>query len=392
LIYTNVNLDGNIVDIKIEDGFVVDIQENIDSIEKIDCNGSYVLPKFVDLNVNVYENSLNSKTLQMISNEAKKGGIGHIVINPTSKPAIDNEIVLEFINSYSHQNDSIKLECSFNTIQEDGNLSNIAIMLKKGAIAPYMNTSTNNNKISKIAQYLQMNNKTLFCRAYDESLNSSGVINDGEVSSKLGLAGISELGEVLHVTKMIEIAKEFDISILFKSIASPRSIELIQKAKDDGLSVFCEVSINHLLFSDKECEDFNTLAKIDPPLVSSKNQEKLLEYLKLGYIDVLTSAHTPFSAVNKEVAFFDAAYGSESIQDIINIYYTKLVKSGIITLERLVEMCVVNPLKMIGQDCTDIKVGSKANFILLDTSSSYNISNTHSLFFNHEMSSQIKTF
>ena len=351
MVYKNSRLlNGDIVDIEVKDGVITKIAKNIDLNESIDLNGSYIIPKLVDLNVRLKDGVLNAKNIKEVAKNAQKGGVGHIVIQPDSNPAIDNEVVLEFTQNTIKDIDDVQIDIAINSLKEDLSLSNIAILLKKGSVAPYMSTIAKNNIAMKIAEYVKMYKTTLFVKAEDNSLKSQGVMFEGDISSKLGLAGIPELSEVVHVSRMIEIAKYYNISILFKSIASPRSLDMIQKAKEEGIDVKAEVSLHHLLKSDKACEGFNTIAKIDPPLVEESLRDELLKDLKEGKIDILTVLHQPSSPVNKEVAFFDASYGSSAMSDALALYYTKLVKSGIIDFKQLIKLCVKNPLRVLNKD------------------------------------------
>lgn len=376
-------------DIRIEDGVVVEIGQNLECSEIIDAKGAYFMPLLVDTNIRLQDSTLNAKNIKTISNEALLGGVGHVVLNPDSTPAIDNEIVLEFAQNALHDLGGAKVDLMLNTLKEDMSLSNIAIMLKKGVVAPYMSTIAKNNIAIKIAEYAKMYGVTLYCKAEDNSLINNGVMLDGDVSSKLGLAGIPDLSEVLHVSRMIEIARHFDIKILFKSIASPRSISLIQKAKEDGVNVCCEVSIHHLLKSAQECVNFNTTAKLDPPLASSSDILQLQDALKNSKIDCLTTLHQPSSPVNKEVAFYDAAYGCEALGDALPLYYTKLVKSGMISMSKLIELTVKNPAMSFGLEAGEIKVGQKANAVLFNPNSSKVIDNKQSLYNNEELSGEV---
>jgi dihydroorotase len=354
------------VDVCIENGIITQIGSNLNGEEIIDAKGLYFMPLLVDTNIRVQDSALNAKNIKAISDEALSGGVGHIVLNPNSTPAIDNEIVLEFAQNGLHDLSGAKVDLMINALREDATLSNIAILLKRGAVVPYMSTIAKNDLAIKIAQYCQMYDVTLFCKAEDNSLISSGVMLEGDISSKLGLAGIPDLSEVLHVSRMIEIARHFKIKILFKSIASPRSIYLIDKAKEDGVNVTCEVSIHHLLNSDEACKNFNTTAKLNPPLASQSDRAELMEALKNSQIDILTTLHQPSSPVNKEVAFYDAAYGCEGLKNAMSLYYTKLVKSGIVSMKELVRLCVKNPSDAIKEECGEIKVGQKANAMLFD--------------------------
>jgi len=376
-------------DIRIEDGFITEIGLALTCRDIIDAKGAYFMPLLLDLNIRLQDSSLNSKNIKKISQEALSGGIGELVLNADSSPAIDSEIVLEFAQNGLHNLDGAKVDLMLNTLKEDATLSNIAILLKSGAIAPYMSTIAKNDVVIKIAEYCQMYDVTLFCKAEDNSLVNSGVMLAGELSSKLGLAGIPDLSEVLHVSRMIEIARHFKIKILFKSIASPRSINLITQAKKDGVDVKCEVSIHHLINSDEACENFNTTAKLDPPLASKSDILELQDALKNNQIDTLTTLHQPSSPVNKEVAFFDAAYGCEALSEALPLYYTKLVKSGIINMSKLLKLTAQNPSKSIKKNYGEIAVGNKVNAMLFDASMTKKVSNKQSLYDTHNLDGKV---
>ena len=377
------------VDVRVEEGVITEIGSNLQGTDSIDAQGSYLLPSLVDVNVRLQDSTLNSNNIKNISDEAIRGGVGHIALNADSNPAIDNEIVLEFAQNSLDSLNGAKVDVMLNTLQEDATLSNIAILLKRGAIAPYMSTIAKNDVAIKIAEYVQMYGVTLFCKAEDNSLIKSGVMLDGDVSSRLGLAGIPDLSEVLHVSRMIEIARHFKIKILFKAVASPRSIYLINQAKKDGVEVSCEVSIHHLVSSDESCENFNTTAKLDPPLSSINDVALLQKALKNSQIDCLTTLHQPSSPVNKEVAFFDAAYGCESISEALSLYYSKLVKTDMISMQDLLKLTVQNPAKSLGLDLGEIKVGSTLNAVLFNKEETLFINNSQSLYNSEELSGRV---
>jgi len=368
------------LDVRIEDGLITEIAQSLTCSDIIDANGAYFMPLLVDLNVRLQNSILNSENIKNISKQALSGGVGKLVLNADSTPPIDSEIVLEYAQNGLHNLEGANVELMLNSLKEDSTLSNIAILLKSGAISPYMSTIAKNDVVIKIAEYCQMYDVTLFCKAEDNSLIHSGVMLDGDMSSKLGLAGIPDLSEVLHVSRMIEIARHFKIKILFKSIASPRSISLITQAKKDGVDVKCEVSIHHLVNSDEACENFNTTAKLDPPLASKNDMKLLQDALKNNQIDMLTTLHQPSSPVNKEVAFFDAAYGCESLSEAQALYYTKLVKSNIISMSDLVKLTAKNTANSIKKDYGEIVVGQRVNAMLFSLHVERKIENSQSLY------------
>lgn len=377
------------VDVRVEDGLISEIGENLIAEDVLDAKGAYLLPSLVDTNVRLLDSTLNAKNIKAISDEAMRGGVGHIVLNADSNPSIDTEVVLEFAQHGVASAKGAKVDLMLNTLKEDSTLSNIAILLKKGVVAPYMSTIAKNDIAIKIAQYVQMYKVTLFCKAEDNSLINAGVMLDGDVSSKLGLAGIPELSEVLHVSRMIEIARHFNIKILFKAIASPRSVALIAMAKKEGVEVSCEVSIHHLVMCDEACEDFNTMAKLNPPLASRADMLHLQIALKNGDIDVLTTLHQPNSPVNKEVAFYDAAYGCEGLSSALSLYYTKLVKTSLISMSDLVRLACQNPAKSINKKAGVIEVGEKAKLVLFDIQEQKIVESGSSLYVNESLSGKV---
>ncbi len=372
-------------DVLIENGKIVAVGEGLTSDAVIDAKGAYLLPGLVDTNVRLKDAHLNASTLEKVATEAQKGGVTRLVLAPDCTPSINDTIVLEFVQAHQKRESRVDLMSMIATVDEDERLSNIAILLKNGAKAPYMTTKVSNNTACRIAEYVKMHKSTLFCKAQDTSLSSVGVMVEGAVATSLGLVGIPPFGEVVHVARMIEIARKYDISIVFKSIASPRSIELITKAKEEGVKVACEVSLHHLMQCDEACHDFNTTAKLNPPLAEKEAMSALQDALKAGKIDSLTLLHEPNSPVNKEVAFAEAAYGCEALADGYPLYYTKLVKSGMISLPELIRLAVQNPAESIGQRAGVIAAGQEADLVLFDPTRSAVVQNTHSLYDNETL-------
>ncbi len=374
-------------DVEIQGGLITEIASTIEGDEALDAKGAYLLPGLIDLNVSLADGQLNASKLQALSKAAVKGGVSTLVLNPDSEPAINNEIVLEFV--LEGKQAGAKIESAICATQEDKALSNIAILLKKGAVAPALSSAVDSNLIRRVFEYMKMYAGTVFCTAEDKALNGNGVMFEGKVSASLGLPGISVLGEIIHVSKMIEIARYFDVQVLFKGLFTRRSIEMIKAAKKEGLKVFSEISIHHLALDDRACDSFNTYAKIFPPLADEKGKESLRESLRNGEIDILTSLHAPQSKVNKEVAFYDAAYGTEAIEEILPLYYTKLVKSGLIDLSELSRMVSLTPAQMIKKNAGLIEVGQAADLVLFDPKGTTRVDNVQSLYANEELSGKI---
>jgi dihydroorotase len=376
-------------DVRIEAGLITQIGDNLTDDEVIGASGCYLLPGLVDTNVRLKDSQLSGKNLESLSRHALEGGVTTVVLASDSYPRIDNEITLEFVQQHRQLSHGATIETTLSALSESGALSNIAIMLKRGSLAVHTSTLTDYNLLSRIAQYLKMAKKPLFYKAEDKSLFESGVMSDGAVATRLGLPGISPLSEVVHIASMIEIARHFEIAIVFKSVTEPRSVELIAQAVREGVNVQCEVSLHHLLHNDETCAGFDSDAKINPPLVNADKQRFLIDALKEGKIDSLTALHQPNSDVHKDITFFDASYGTTSIAEYLPLCYTHLVKSGLVSMSRLMDLASHSPAAQIGLSGGMIEVGCKADLVLFDPAASTPVLHHHSLYKNQILEGKV---
>ena len=376
-------------DIRIEKGVVTEIGTNLSGDEIVAAQGCYVLPGLVDTNVRLKDGQLNRTNLEKLSRRALRGGVSTVVLASDTSPRIDNEITLEFVQQHRYLPEGATIESTVSALMDSGALSNIAIMLKKGSVAVHASALDDYNLITRIAQYLKMSGKPFFYKAEDKSLFESGVMADGAVASHLGLPGISEMSEVVHVASMIEVARHFGIRIVFKSVTEPRTIQLITAAAREGVAVEAEVSLHHLIKNDAACMGFDTDAKINPPLVSENKRLALIESLQKGEIASLTSLHQPNSDVHKDITFYDAAFGTTAIEEYLPLAYTYLVKGGIIGMQRLVELASLAPAAQAGMESGKIEVGKTTDLIVFDPSGATAVPHHHSLYKNETLAGKV---
>lgn len=356
-------------DVRVENGVIVQISSQIEdkSAKIVDGANRWLLPAIVDLNVRLKNDSLSEDNIQLLSKDAARGGVGTALIMPDFTPRLDNETLLELLNA---KLSSLKVNLFLAaplTTRESGILNNLATLIQNGAKAIQTNSSVNANLIRRGLQYALMKNVPFVCNCYEPNLDDAGVMNEGEISFKLGLPGISKIAEITEVAKMVEVAQYYKAHVLLQSLSTKRSIELCTEAKQRGAHVKAEVSIHHLCKTDVCCDGFNTAAKIKPPLREEKTRQDLLNALQLGQIDLLTSAHQPRSIVYKDVAFERASFGIHAICDLLPLAFTYLVKSGLIGIERLMELLSYNPAQTIGLNSKGkIAVGMDADMILFD--------------------------
>jgi dihydroorotase len=392
LIYNAIicDTDGNRrEDVRIENGVITQIGSNLTDDECIDGEGCYLMPGLVDTNVRLKDLQLSGKNIESLSREALSGGVSTVVLSGEMIGRVDNEITLQFVQKHQLHKHGAKIECAISALTEEANLSNIAILLKKGGKALYTKTISDYNLIMRMAQYLKMAGKPLFYHAQDQSLSQSGVMSDGEVATSLGLPGIPSIAEVVHVASMIEIARTYGIKIIFKSVTEPRTIELIAQARHEGIDVECEVALHHLVRSDESCRGFDTDAKINPPLVCEEKRLVLIDALQKGNIHALSALHQPNSDVHKDITFYDANYGTTSIGEYLSLSYTYLVKSGLIDMATLSRLTSHAPAMHSGIAAPKIAVGEQANMILFDPNKSLEVAHHHSLYKKERLSGRV---
>lgn len=379
--------------VKIENGIIVSVESNgLPRLAKgksrndesvLDLKDALIAPQFIDLNVFPKNKSLSRNSILSLEKKAKCGGVGFIALNSATNPAIDNEMAMEFVKNISTEVAILPL-ISSNVVdlggesinkKGDSKICDITILNALGGVGINIDSARDANTIDKVAKYAKMLDIPLFINAND---NLGGMINCGELSAKLGIPARSPLSEIKEVAKMLEVAIFYDINAVFSAISEIRSLELINQAKKHNPRIFAEVSIHHLILDDSACENYNTSAKINPPLKDKRTRDKLLESLQNGNIDILTSLQCAHFNSKKELPFGDAEYGIDGIAYYFALLYSNLVKTKIISLERLFEICAENPAKILKLNCGKIEQGKEARLMAVDLEASVAIEDAFS--------------
>jgi dihydroorotase len=381
------------VDVLIEGNKIVKISSAMDvsEAEIIDANGNYLLPGIIDLNIQIKDNVLNQKNLQQLKESARKAGVTMMALRPTFTPQVEHETFLEFLNT--------NLKDSYPTIiptikaTKNGNenrLNDISTLIKNGASAICENSFINGNLIRRALQYSNMKERPFFCTCTNPDLNDNGVMNEGNVSSLLGLPGISKISQISEVAKVVAMAEYYEAHVLLQGISTEKSLNIIFEAKKSNKNIYAETSIHHLVLNDESCDDFNTYAKIAPPLSDESERVKLVGALKDGKIDTISSAHSPKSIVYKDVAFYEAEYGVDAIEDFLSLCYTFLVKPKVIPFELLSKKISLIPANVLGlSNIGEIKDGYEADLILFDKNKKRVVEDVKSLYFGKTLYGEI---
>ncbi|HEC1238233.1 TPA: amidohydrolase family protein [Campylobacter upsaliensis] len=339
-------------DLEISQGLIQKIGENLQGEEIFDAKGLTLLPSFIDLCVYLKNDKFSLNHLDLLEKECLKGGVSTILLRDVMD--FDEETFILFLQNLSHRTLQI-----FSSVKVKEPLKNIASMINQGAVALELESKLNANILKIAMQYALMKKVPIFAKCLNEDFDDNGVMNDCLLSSKLGLIGMSEVAESSEVAKLKEIAAFYQSEVIYDCLSLARSLKI---ATDETILI----SIHHLIKNENACENFNTAAKIKPPLRSEEDRAFLQNALKKGKIRFLSAMHCPKSSNLKDLAFDEAAFGIHSICEYISLCYSFLVQNDFISWEKLCEATSLNPAKFLKLNSGEIKEGKEANLILFD--------------------------
>jgi len=380
-----------VCDVLIQDENIIKISKQIEEkgAKVIDAAGLYLLPGIIDLNVRLKDDVLSKSHINRLKTKAKKSGVTTFTLMPDFTPTVESDT---FMGLLEHKlDDAMRLSLKGLQTKDQNKLNNISILLSSGATVIQENSHINGNLLRRILQYALMQKVPFFCLCDNPDLNDNGVMHEGVTSAKLGLAGISKVSEISEVAKVAAMAEYYGAKTLFQSLSTAASLDIVSRAKCTNPDIYAEVSIFHLILNDTACGDFNTLAKLMPPLRNEEERIKLVEALKEGKIDILTSLHAAKSFNSKDVPFNDAAYGIDSLEEYLSLCYTYLVKEGIIDMQKLSALTSEKPAEILNLDKVGkIEEGYIADLVLFNPHAISINNDKNSLLFGMEIFGEVK--
>ena len=338
--------------------------------EVIDIKDNILIPGIVDMKAFVgepgYEYKENFRTL---SNAALAGGVTSIVTMPNTKPLIDNVSMVDFIIRRGRDKSSVNLyPCATLTRELSGNqMTEFGLLSAKGIIGftDVVKTVQNTETMSKIMNYAADLGVLIMQHAEDLELSKNGCINEGEVSTRLGLEGISYIAEKIILERDLSLLNEFPCRYHVNQISSKESLEVIKQNKEIGKKFTVGVSINNLSLNENDIGDFKTFLKLSPPLRSEDDRIALVNGVKSGLIDVIVSDHTPEDEESKRLPFVQAATGSIGVETLLSLAL-EMYHNESLPLKRIIETLTMNPAKILKINKGSLKVGNDADICIFD--------------------------
>ena len=343
---------------------------NIPSREKyIDLKGNYIIPGIVDMRVFIGEPGFEYKeNFRTLSTAALSGGVTSVVSMPNTDPVIDNVSIVDFLKRRGRDKSKINIypTASLTKNLEGTNMTEFGLLQKKGIIAftDGIKSVQNSRLMSRIMKSAYDLNSLVIQHAEDEELAKDGLVNDGIISTKLGLQGISELAEKIIIERDLTLLEDFNCRYHISQISSKKSIDAIKKRKE-FVNFTCGVSINNLSLNENDIGDFKTFLKLSPPLRTEEDRLSLVKAINADLIDVIVSDHKPEDEEQKRLTFAQAATGASGIETLLSLSL-ELFHNGTVKLNKIIKALTCNPAKILKIEKGNLSIGNDADFCIVD--------------------------
>lgn len=369
----SVELDG-VVDVLIEGDKIVRVAENIEveGAEVRDLSGKYLVPGLVDMHVHLREPGFEHKEdIASGTRAAAKGGFTGVCAMPNTNPVADNGVVISYMIARAAEVGKCRVYPSgaMSKGLKGEIISEMGDMVARGAVA-----FTDDGRgiqeagmMRRVMDYGKMFGKVFMSHCQDESLVGAGQVNEGVVSTRLGLLGWPAQGEELQIARDIMMCELTGCPLHIQHISTAVGLDMVRAAKEKGLPVTCEVTPHHLFLSEDDIDStYNTSLKVNPPLRTQEDREALIEGVKDGSIDAIVTDHAPHAEWEKAHEFEYAPFGMTGLETSLALVLTNLVKPGAIDYSEMVELMAIAPREILGLEPVKIAEGSVADITVFD--------------------------
>ena len=355
--------NGSKQDILISEGKIKKIGSSISvkNAKTISVKNLHVSVGWFDSSVSFGEPGYEEReTLLNGADVAAKSGFTDLLLNPSTNPVLDNQTDISFIKSKS-----LNSSCNIHPIgaltlsSESKDLAELYDMKNSGAVGFYdfKKPILNSNLLKTALLYSQSFNSVIMSYPQDNSVAKGGLINEGTISVNYGIKGIPNFAEEIQIARDLHVLEYTGGKLHIPTISTKKSLELIKKAKSKGLNVTCSVAVHNLIFNDKKLKDFDTRFKVLPPLREEKDRVALVNGVKTGLIDMVTSDHLPIDLENKKTDIENAKYGTIGLESIFGSLLS------LFDLNQTIEI-LTRGREIFNIEKPEFEVGSKASLSL----------------------------
>jgi len=356
-------------DILIEGCKVVRIAKKIDKkADLIDAKGMLVLPGLIDMHCHLREPGReDEETIYTGSLSAVSGGFTTICCMPNTSPPLDNKVAIRFVMDRARDAFCEVLPIGAITIGREGKeLAPYGEMAEEGAVAfsDDGDCVMDSLVMRRALEYTKLYKRPIISHSEDKNLSRNGVMNEGAVSTKMGLAGIPSEAETVMVHRDISLSKMTGGLLHLAHLSVAESVEMVRDAKKSLKNLTCEVAIHHLFLTEEDVKGYNTNAKVSPPLRTKRDIGALIKGLKDGTIDCIVTDHAPHTEEEKAAGFEDAPFGMIGFETALSLA-VELQQKGL-TLMEIISFFTTGPARIlsIGRGCID--EGRQADMVIFD--------------------------
>ena len=363
------------------DGLIADLGGAVtrDSVpadaEIIDCAGDMVAPGLIDMRAFVGEpGAEHRETMASASAAAAAGGVTTMVAMPDTHPVVDDPAVVDFIKRRARDTSRVRVlpSAAITKGLHGKEIAEIGLLLESGAVAftDGLHSIRNAQVMRRAMTYGRDFDALIMHFAQDKDLAGSGVMNEGEFASRLGLGGIPVEAETIALDRDLRLVNLIKGRYHASLVSAAPSLEIIARAKDAGLKVTCATSINHLTLNENDIGAYRSFFKLSPPLRQETDRLAMVEALASGLIDVIVSDHNPQDVETKRLPFGEAAPGAIGLETILSAGL-RLVHAGQVNLPRLLHALSTRPAEILGLPQGRLQKGAPADVIRFDPEEPY---------------------
>ena len=366
-------VDG-VLDLRIKDGKIVEMGKNLEAKgeETFSGEGLYLLPGLIDLHTHFREPGFEQKeTIDSGARAALHGGFVACVSMPNTNPPCDHQSVIDNIIRKAREVPFHLFPAgTISKAREGKELSEMADLKRAGIWAVTDDGSWVNDSLlmRRAMSYASMLDLLVISHAEDRRLSANGVMNEGLMSTRLGLKGIPNESEETAIARDIQLARLTGARLHIAHVSTARSVKLIREAKAEGIQVTAEATPHHLSLTDESVEGYNTNFKMNPPLRKAEDREALQKGLKDGTLDCVATDHAPHTDEEKMLEFDEAPCGVIGLETALGVCLTELVHTKKMTLSELVDRMSTRPAQILKlpPGFGEVKIGTEANLTLVN--------------------------
>lgn len=363
-------------DLLIAEGVIRDAKRGIGAAgvpqgtEIVDCKGHIVAPGLVDMRAFVGEpGAEHRETLATASQAAAAGGVTTVICQPDTDPVIDDHAIVDFILRRARDTAIVHIApmAALTKGLKGQEMTEIGLLKAAGAVAftDGLKSVTNAQVMRRALSYARDFDVMIVHHTEDPNLIGEGVMNDGELAARLGLHGIPKASETIMLERDLRLVALTGSRYHAASITCRESLDVLKRAKEQGLPVTASASINHLTLNEIDIGSYRTFFKIAPPLRSNDDRIALAEAVSSGLIDVVMSDHNPQDVETKRLPFAEAAPGAIGLETMLTAGL-RLVHSGELSLLRLLGAMSTRPAELLGLPAGTLRTGAPADVIVID--------------------------